>query len=400
IKMNAIDTSKLEIGTYFTKNVFLDQGFLLLTPEVPVSQELVTRLKKWNFRIIYSEGETTKRPVYKTEKKVIEADLSIERNEEEKNVRTEADKYFTDCVNFFKRVFEKYIKNDDLDRGLIIDKIKEMRQTILNNKDIYLNLSDIPNEKEYIVVDAVKTAIYAVALAELLKFPVHRQIDIGVAGLLHDIGMLKIPRQIYLNDRRLNEQERKIIQAHVNLSAQALRKANFSNDIVQAILEHHENFNGSGYPQGLDGTLLTSYGKIVAVVSAYVAATSSRLHRDKMQGHSGVIDILKQTNKKYDPQITKALILMLSIYPLGTFVELENGQKGIVCKTSIYNPKNPIVKLLLDANNEPFTVHKEVMTIKEGSTIKRALTESEILNVKNVYKFTNYLQNPEILTKG
>jgi putative nucleotidyltransferase with HDIG domain len=398
--MNAVDTSKLQVGIYYSDNVFLEQGYLLLTPDIPVSQELITRLRKWNYKFVYTNGQPSTKASYKTVKKTVEASISLDKNEEEKQLRTDAMDYFTKTVKFVKRIFDRFVDNDDLDRGLIIDKVKELRQTVLTNKTIFMNLPEIEKGDNYVSVDAVKTSIYAVTLAELLKFPVHRQIDIGVAGLLHDIGMLKIPKQIYMNDRKLNDKERQVIKAHVSLSVQTLRRFNFSNDIVQAIAEHHENFNGTGYPNGLSGAQLSSYGKIVAVVSAYVAATSKRMHRGKLQGHSGVIDILKQTNKKYDPQITKALILMLSIYPLGTFVELENGQKGIVCKTSIYNPKNPVVKLLLDQDNEPLTYHKEVMTIKEGFTIRRALSESEVLNVKNIYKFTNYVQQQETETTG
>lgn len=390
--MNVIDILDLEVGNYFTEDVFLDQEYLLLTPEIPVSSDLISRLRKWNFKLVYTNGQATKQAEYKIEKLATKTSISIDNNDEDKLEREKANNFFKESIEFTRHLFEVFIKKDDLDRGAIIEKIKEIRQNVLENKDLYFSLAEIPNEKDFIVIDAVKSAIYSLALADFLKLPIHRQIDVGIAAYLHDLGMLKIPQKIYLTDKPLSDQERRIIQAHVNLSAQAVLKANFSKDIVQAILEHHECYNGTGYPQGLDGNLITISGKIVAIVSSYVAATSNRMHRDKMLRHNGIIDILKQTNKKYDPKIAKAFILMLSIYPLGTFVELQDGTKGIVSKTSIHNPKTPVVKLLLDKDNRPFTLHKEVLTHTEGSFIKRTLNESEILNLKNVYRFASHMQ--------
>jgi HD-GYP domain-containing protein (c-di-GMP phosphodiesterase class II) len=197
-----------------------------------------------------------------------------------------------------------------------------------------------------------------------------------VAALLHEIGMVKLPPQIYLNQRPLSPQEKKAIFTHPVLSFNILKSFDFPLTISLAALEHHERENGAGYPQKLTGNKISLYAKIIAVACSYEALTSDRPHKDAKDGYTGMIDLLKNVGKQYDDTIVRALVFSLSIYPIGLYVLLSNGKKGQVIDVNTDNPRFPIVQIFGDLT--PDGKNKTIETSRDGIYIIRPLQREEL----------------------
>ncbi|WP_319562953.1 HD domain-containing phosphohydrolase [Marispirochaeta sp.] len=150
-----------------------------------------------------------------------------------------------------------------------------------------------------------------------------------------------------------------------------LKAAAFPATVALAVLEHAERVDGTGYPRKLTGDKISLYGKIIAVATAYNGAVSRRPYKQERDGHSGIMDLLKDIGKHFDERILRALVYTLSIYPIGTYVELTNGAKGVVVRTNINDPKYPAIKLLL---NEKGNLYAEtpVLQTKEGDSVQIA----------------------------
>lgn len=404
--MNEINVADLHIGKYYSAPLFIDKNFMILTPDIILTKELITKLKMWGYRRVFTRGKVSDSPGYMKQDLVdnIEAmasgeTITTELDEKAHERREESLNYFMKTLKFFSKIFRMYTQTGELDKNLITDKIKQMREMLELDKETFFHLPDVKSDN-YLIVDSVKSSFLALALSDLLKLPVYRQIEIGIASILHDVGMFRIPSKLYLNDRKLTTEEFALIRNHVNIGTKSVREAGFSKEIVQAVQEHHESFDGSGYPFKSAGGTISLYGRMLSVIGAYTAATSKRLFRNKKGTHFGIVDILRQTNKLYDPSIAKVFILMLSIYPLGTFVELMDGKKGVVTKTSMQDPKHPVVKVMLEENNTPISIMKEIHTLKDGCHIRRALNEEEIVELKNIFKFNNVLQGNTDLFQG
>ena len=204
-----------------------------------------------------------------------------------------------------------------------------MISEIRANKDNLLHQHNICEEVDYVVNHSVRTSILSLCLSDFLKFPPHKQIDIGMAALLHRVGMLKIPPQIYTSTKPLSPQERKLILALPVMSYRILQENNYPLPVCLAVLEHQERIDGSGYPRHISGDKISLYGKIIAVASSYTAAVSKRPFKTELDGHSGLMDLLKDIGKRYDDRILRSLVFTLSIYPLGTYVALSNGTQEI-----------------------------------------------------------------------
>jgi HD-GYP domain-containing protein (c-di-GMP phosphodiesterase class II) len=232
------------------------------------------------------------------------------------------------------------------------------------------------DERNYLAWHTVKSTIIAIIIGYQIKLPIHRLIELGVAAMLHEVGMIKLPPQIYNNNRALSPAEQKAIFTHPILAYNILKPMDFPLTICVAALEHHERENGAGYPQKLTGDKISLYAKIIAVACSYEALTSIRPHKEAKDGYTGMIDLLKNEGKQYDETIVRALVFSLSIYPIGLYVLLSNGKRGQVVDVNPENPRFPIVQVFGELT--PDGKNRTLQTSQDGVSIARPLTKNEI----------------------
>ena len=208
-----------------------------------------------------------------------------------------------------------------------------------------------------------------------LKMDQPKIVELGVATMLHEIGMLKISPQLYINNKPLTVAEKNQILTHPLLSYNILQEYSFSQPILLGVLDHHERENGSGYPRHRRGGEISFYARIIAVACSFEAITAPRKFRQARSSYDAMIEMMKNEKKLYDDTILKALLFSLSLYPIGAYVYLSNGQVAQVVDVSPTNPTNPIVQLLTekDARGNP----KQIQTDGNGNKIVRVLDKAE-----------------------
>ena len=402
--MKTVSIGNLEPNLYITDHVFLDENYILLSPDTPVSQELTERLKRWRYSEVYTLGMPSSEPPAKSAiseaatGQVVNSGAggTMDSDIKDKEAQKAAWKFFTETVEYLADTYKIFQERGDLSLNIATDKVKEIIEELKNNRNYILGIPDEPMEDtNYLVVNAAKTAILSLAIADFLKLLPYKQIEIGLAALFHEIGMLRIPKEMYMNNRKLNDKERKAIITHPILSYRILKELNFPQNVCVAVIEHHEYIDGSGYPRKLTGDSISLYGKIVGVASAYCAATSKRPFREGQDRHSGIMDLLKEMGKRYDDKIIRALVFTLSIYPIGTYVLMSNGAKALVVKTSTEKPKQPTIRLLINENNAIYQDPPMVQTQEGDSvTIQRPLNKSEVDELKKRFSGQKFSASP------
>jgi len=391
--MKSVTVQNLPVNSFLDMPVFLDEHYILITPDIPVTQELKQRLQKWGYKSVSTDGSPVESPPMQDKDGdeggsvgAAPATAVLESNIKEQQHREAAKDFFLECAGFLQEVFDIYLERNIININTITENVKEMITFVKENRKYILRFNElVSSDHNQIVVQSIKTAIVALVLAEVLKLPVFKQIEVGIAGLLHDIGMLRIPAAIYMKKDALSPEEKKAIITHPVIGFRALKEVEFPMPISRAVLEHQEKENGTGYPRGLTGDKISFYAKILAVASSYVAIVSDRPYRDAVDGHAGIMDLLKNSGKQYDEQIIRVLVFTLSIYPIGTFVLLSNGSQGIVIETNPKNPKFPVVKLLMSEDGVSFK-EQPVLNTRDGDNgifVIRPLTNNEIQDLQN-----------------
>jgi HD-GYP domain-containing protein (c-di-GMP phosphodiesterase class II) len=386
--MNAIPIKNLAVDTVFDKPVYLDLKYILLAPEVPVTKALLRDLITWEFREVHSDG--TQRSIAQEEplpedsgaaesgaaaKEAKDEDLFATAGQDKVILRTVTE-FYNKFTAYVDQVFTKYVTRNDLNIQEISNRVKELCDFIHENRRFVLRVQDMgASNRNYLVSHSVKSCILSIVLGSYLKFQPHKLIELGVAALLHEIGMVRLPPQLYMTERQLTPQEKKNIFTHPVHGYNILREFSFPLAICLASLEHHERNNGQGYPRNLSGEKISPYSKIIAVACSYDALTSSRPYKAAKDSYSGMVDMLKNEGKQYEEAIIRALVYSLSIYPIGSFVLLSDGRTAQVVETNLADPRFPIVSVAGEAVGEG--QGSFMRTGAEGVTVKRILSKDE-----------------------
>jgi HD-GYP domain-containing protein (c-di-GMP phosphodiesterase class II) len=383
--MNAIPVSELRENSYFNAPLYLEDGYILLSPDTEITAELIERLKRWGYQQVLTEGSAVEAPAYSqsgatdTKTSVLELDIK------EKQQIEEARKLYYSLANFTVETFKRYREENKLSIPHLSEQMKQLIEKLKSSRDAVLRYPEFsfPSEN-YLYTHSVNSTILALAIGDLMKLPPHRLIELGIAAVLHDIGMLKLPDAIYLKSSALSEKELQMVQAHTTLGYRILKGFSVSEEIALGAYEHHERLDGSGYPRALVGDKASLYSRIIAVVCSYDAMSSKRLYKSQKDMHTALMELVKQRNRKYDERVVRSLIVCLSVFPLGSLVLLSDEAIGRVVKTNPENPRFPFVQILFDRGGNRITENPLVKTAEGGGiSIQRGLSaqEAEGLNI-------------------
>jgi HD-GYP domain-containing protein (c-di-GMP phosphodiesterase class II) len=357
-------------GYFFSQPVFLDEGFVLTVPEVPVSAQLLRELGTWGFGAVKSAG--TMQATYSVES---EASSSAGHNDDAK--LTEARAFYDDIHNFARTVFSDAELKGSVSYRLIAAKMPLVIKQVQANKRYILQVEkDYADSRIYQQAShAVRSTILSIIIGIQRKLPIHKMIELAIAAFVHEIGMVRLPVSVTNSTSDLTPAERKQIQTHPLLGFTLLKDNNFPMTVCAAAAEHHERENGSGYPRHLSGANIGEYSKIVSVACSYEAITSKRSYHLARSGFEGIIDILKNKDRGYDDATVKALVMSVSIYPIGSYVLLSNDKKAQVIDTYSANPRYPMVELVDEVS--PDGKHPVVETSPVGLSIVRVLNKEQ-----------------------
>ena len=226
--------------------------------------------------------------------------------------------------------------------------VEAVIQSLNRNRDALIALTKLKKNDKDTHTHSVNVAIIAIAYAQYLGLPQDKLPLVGLAGLFHDYGKIFIPQVVLNAPRKLTPAERTIMQAHVELGhAHLAREQDANHEILQGVMQHHERYNGTGYPNRLKGNTISIYGLILSLSDHYDALSSQRVYKDPMPANVALAVMYKMRNQVWAPGYVERFIKMLGIYPTGTPVQLSNGERGVVCHTSPDFPALPTVIVAL-----------------------------------------------------
>ncbi len=374
----------LKPNTLLSGTAYLDENFILLSPETPVTDDLLRLLNAWGYKEIISEEALTSKALIESEGN--DGALGIFQDDAEDNQsRDETQRFYSSVLEFTHKLFDTFLKKSTIPIEPLNEQVKLLIAMLKKHRRFLLRLGELDrNGFSYIISHSVNVAILSVAIGDTLKLPSHKLIELGMAGLLHELGMFKLPDTFQNANRPLTDGEKRALSAHPLLGYRALRELGFPPNVTLAVLEHHEKEDGKGYPQGLTGEKIAMSAKILAVASAYDAQIASRPYRSARSGHASLLELLKDNKKAYDEQILRRLVFTLSLYPIGSLVELKNGSLAMVNDANPEDPRHPDVKILTDEAHSPLVDFPIVkLSERQDLDIQRVLSTEEIRKLRS-----------------
>lgn len=226
--------------------------------------------------------------------------------------------------------------------------------SIMENKEAMLLLTRIRHKDRYTSEHSVNVAITSIAFGLHMGMNVKHLNELGLCGLLHDMGTLSLPSEILNKPGPLTDEEMEITKRHVEAGRNLLvASGDIGEEIIEVAYRHHERLNGTGYPEGTDGKNLSLNTRIIAIVDVFDALTSDRVYRDSKTAEDALSTIHSGSNELFDARLVTRFTETIGTYPLGTIVEMQTGEVGLVVANNPTHRLRPRIKLLLDANKVP-----------------------------------------------
>ena len=219
----------------------------------------------------------------------------------------------------------------------------DLLKAIEDNDAVAVDIGALKVSDEYTFKHSVDVATISMILAKQMKLPDNEIHDIGVSGLLHDIGKTMIPNEILNKPGRLTDDEFNIMKKHSVYGYNMLKdRKDLNNSILMGVLQHHERIDGTGYPLGFDAPKICQFAKILSVADVYDALVTKRPYKDALSQRDAVEMLMSMTNQ-LDIGVMRAFMSSMILYPVDSIVQLSNGEKARVVKNSEYYILRPTV---------------------------------------------------------
>lgn len=206
---------------------------------------------------------------------------------------------------------------------------------------------DLENTDEYTFVHSVNVAFYSMLIGKWMKMSKYDIKLLIQAGILHDIGKIKIDNKILNKPGKLTYEEFKEMKNHPLYVYDMIKESTDIDDkIKKAVLFHHERMDGSGYPYKLAGSEISLYARIIAIADTYDAMTSNRVYKKKATPFKSFDMFLTEGIALYDVEVLNTFLSNISTYYIGSKVTLNSGQRGKIVYIPPYNISSPIIKVV------------------------------------------------------
>jgi HD-GYP domain-containing protein (c-di-GMP phosphodiesterase class II) len=257
-------------------------------------------------------------------------------------------KIIDETLTLAEDIFAKFKKNQEIKIDPIVKVTRDMLSSFSRDQEALTSLAMLKNKDNHSFTHSVNVSIYLIALAKQMNFSEKDQAWLGIGGLLQDIGLAKVPKDILLKKGKLAANERKFMQLHVDFGMHSIKNMPNVSPLVKNILtQHHERLDGTGYPNQLKGFKISKEGKMAAIVDSFDAITSQRSYRNQQENHVAFKAIMQLCKDKYDKGVFQHFIKSVGVFPVGSTIKLANGTVCVVLRNHIVDLLHPIVRPVL-----------------------------------------------------
>lgn len=350
-----ITVKELKRAYYLAKDIYtVDGRILLLRKGTKMDSNYQERLIQLGFHSVFVNDKI---------------DEDIQPSEVLKpSLRYQANKMVFEIINR-EELVENRRKIADL-RLLVRDMISEV---VENDVNITIDMPEIKTFSNYVYLHSVNVAVLGILIGKDLGFTEEDLEHYAIGALLHDIGKIEIPDSIIGKEGPLTKEEFAIMKQHTRKGFNLLNsKAPITESSYVIALQHHEAYDGTGYPDGRFGEDIEEFSRVAAVVDIFDALTSDRPYKKRWSFYNTLSHLSNGVKSKLDPKALEIFLKRVPPYPLGSTVRLSTGEIGIISRNNKDDLTRPTVRVIkdIDGNDIPEDLLFEVdLTENLGTSI-------------------------------
>jgi HD-GYP domain-containing protein (c-di-GMP phosphodiesterase class II) len=384
--MKKIEVKTLHPGMIFSAPVYIEENNLLVPAGIAIRKRDIDNLIKWGCDTVTTEGRPVQSPAGTGEtagkqKTMILEDVSLDffesaetPPEEEPsgetkkraagNVLSLADvqenkgayRSYIELIERLDEVFSNIESGISVDPRTVDNITGRLLQAVKEEKDSIIGFilgGEVSGR--VLAKSSINAAILSALITMELKSPHHEVMQVVIGALLHDVGMLRLPKEITDKSGGLSGAEMQRMQAHPLYSYKIVTKELLYPDVVGLIVvQHHERWDGEGYPRRISSLGIEMGARIVSVADAFEAMVSEKPYRNSMIGYQAMKNLLSDNSRRFDPDVLKSFIKTMGIYPIGSIILLNNGAIARVTEVQGDAPLRPKIRILIDESGKMY----------------------------------------------
>jgi HD-GYP domain-containing protein (c-di-GMP phosphodiesterase class II) len=262
-----------------------------------------------------------------------------------------------------------------------VDNIVE---SMIANPDAVMFIAKLRDEDITTYHHGVKVSLYLIALGRHLGIPRAQLTDLGLIGMLADIGKMKLPRALLAKPGALSPAEFDLVKSHVALGLASLEaSAGLSPAVMQGIAQHHERLDGSGYPDGLTTDQIGVYGRMTAIADSFAAMITPRPYADASSAQEALLSLYEWGGTSFSATLIEQFVQAIGVFPVGSLIELSNGEVAIVVAHNRVRRLEPKVLVLTAPDKSPLATPIERDLFEMGKSSKDRLRISKGLRINS-----------------
>ena len=323
--MRYMPMAKVETGMALGQDIYNGEGRLILGRHVILNNDNLQELLSLGFPAIYIDDEFTE-------------DLMVTEV-----IRPEVKR------EALKMVHDLFLDNKNLpmEQHNLQEVVIDVMEEVLNNGDVMCNMLDIKTYDDYVYFHSVNVAVLSTMIGAACNMNKEELDILTTAALLHDVGKRFVEEDVLNVKRALTEEERIMIVQHPKLGYDFLvENFDFLPEVYDSVLEHHEWYNGCGYPLRRSGSEIPIYARIIKLADVYDALTSKLPYHEAVPPSEAVEYIMANAGAEFDPELVDVFMRKIAVYPEGCEVRLSDGRTAVVMenyKEFILRPKVKVI---------------------------------------------------------
>lgn len=327
------------VGKKLARDLYTNGGELLLPQGTVLKPSHLLYLSKFDYHQIFILEEEEENYEIKLVHSMDEVDSDVKKQEGLLSVA------FVNATEKFKRIMSDVINGHIIKKSEVEETMDIIFPEVIRTNNIMRCLQTIRDKDEYTFQHSVSVSVIAIKLGQNMEMSENQLINLGIAGLMHDLGKAMVPASILHKPTHLSVQECQEMQKHPLYGYRLVKEIPFHDKkILNAVLQHHERQDGKGYPLRSTSNDIDPFSKVVAVADVFDALTSERYYRPRFNLLKAIDEIIKETTGHLDPVITRCLTrYIMNIVP-GEAVKLSDGQMATVVIVNESEPMRPLVK--------------------------------------------------------
>ncbi len=266
--------------------------------------------------------------------------------------RDRAEKRYQQARNVIDDVLQDVKNHGAIDVAAVDQTSEELLESLNTNENALACLSHIRSKDTYLLQHSVNVGILLGIFGRSLRLDPKVLKELVIGGILHDIGKVLVPDSILHKPGKLEPDEWDEMKRHVTYGEKILDVTAGLSEVSRSICRlHHERLDGTGYPRSLNQDKIDRFGRMAAICDVYDAVTADRVYHTGMSPDLALRKLVEWSIFHLDKELVYDFIRCLSVYPVGTLVELSNNRAGVVIEANRRSPKHPLVRVFYNTVN-------------------------------------------------